>query len=79
MSLLKFKPEEARASQPTPVKELEIVEMSEAVTTALVDDGEADAPRERKSARARFGTNRIGSVSLPIELQNAIERVIDGM
>lgn len=77
MSLLKFKQEEGKVFRATEMKELEIIELNGTAELSLFDH-EGDGPRDRKSARARFGTNKIGSVSLPLELQSAIQRVIDG-
>lgn len=78
MSLLKFKTADGALPPPSPMRELEILGSSSLDSPPLSDNDGLDVGQDRKSARARFGTNKIGSVSLPLELQNAIQRVIDG-
>ena len=78
MSLLKFKPTDGGAVNTNAMKELEVLGSSNIDPPSLTDIDESDVRSDRKSARARFGTNKIGSVVLPQELQSAIQRVIDG-
>ena len=78
MSLLKFKPTDGGAVNTNAMKELEVLGSSSIDPPSLTDIDELDVRSDRKSARARFGTNKIGSVVLPPELQSAIQRVIDG-
>ncbi|EJD03728.1 Rsm22-domain-containing protein [Fomitiporia mediterranea MF3/22] len=79
MALLKHKPSEPAKNGSSSAKELEILEFDES-STERTEDGENDivTPKERKSARAAFGSRGIGSVFLPMELREAIEKVIGG-
>lgn len=80
MALLKHKPRENLDFGSTAAKELEVLEFDEASSEQIAEtEEETTAPRERKSPRAKFGSRNIGSVFLPAELYEAIERVIDGM
>ncbi|THV06574.1 hypothetical protein K435DRAFT_834233 [Dendrothele bispora CBS 962.96] len=66
-------------TSPTPLRELNVVpfdrsnEMS--LTQAEISDGDENE-LERKSPAALFGSQRIGAVILPVELQNAINVLI---
>lgn len=79
MSLLKHRPRE-NVGFGTPVaKELEILEFDEASTEQTMDGEEhVTGHKERKSTKAAFGSRGIGSVFLPMELREAIEKIIDG-
>ena len=78
MSLLKFKTADEGLLLPEPMAELEILGSSDMDSPSLFDNDETDIRQDRKSSRARFGTNKIGAVTLPLEMQTAIQRVIDG-
>lgn len=62
-------------------RELEVLEFDESWVEQGMDEDfpEETERRERKSARAAFGSRGIGSVYIPLELRDAIERVIHGM
>ncbi|KAI5124137.1 hypothetical protein M0805_000948 [Coniferiporia weirii] len=77
MALLKHKPRENGPTGPHAIRELEILEFDETLEERDIDDEtDVTAPKERKSVRAKFGSRSIGSVFLPVELRDAIERII---
>ncbi|THH04971.1 hypothetical protein EW145_g5134 [Phellinidium pouzarii] len=79
MALLRHKRGEKSATSPSTMRELEVVEFDETkpVEQNVEDDDEMSESKERKSARAKFGSNRIGSILLPAELRDAIDRIIN--
>lgn len=80
MALLKHKPRENIVASSSAVRELEVLDFDESIPERIAEDeDELKERRERKSARARFGSNGIGSVFLPTEIRDAIERIIDGI
>jgi len=83
MGSLKTKGRQVRFSDGTPTaKELEVLEYDETWEGHALasEDHEIEHPEstERKSFRATFGSHRIGSVYLPLEMRNAVDRVVDG-
>ncbi|KLO20780.1 Rsm22-domain-containing protein [Schizopora paradoxa] len=60
-------------------RELEELEYDETWEGSASEDHsvEESESTERKSARASFGSQRIGSVFLPLEMRNAVDRVVD--
>ncbi|KIY46340.1 hypothetical protein FISHEDRAFT_17830, partial [Fistulina hepatica ATCC 64428] len=65
--------------RPTHITELEALPRTAETSELVSYDGEADDDLDRKSPAALFGSARIGSVVLPVELQNAVDRVINSM
>ena len=79
MSLLKHKSNLKSSSDTPPIKELEVLDFDESSPERNMDYDGVPLRKERKSPQAKFGSNNIGSVTLPRELQYAIEGVIEGM
>ena len=81
MSVMSFKlqKKETVGTDPHSVRELEVLEFDQSWEQKSVDlDAPEDTGKQRKSARAAFGSNAIGSIFLPAELRDAIESVIQG-
>ncbi|KAH8119963.1 Rsm22-domain-containing protein [Phellopilus nigrolimitatus] len=79
MALIKHKPREKATTGTSAFRELEVLEFDETWPSQIVQEDEEEVmrPKERKSARAAFGSRGIGSVFLPAELRDAIERIIN--
>lgn len=81
MSLSSFKAQRNPLAGPSSnaPRELEILEFDQAWGSDTEDVVSLEeVKKERKSARALFGSHGIGSVFLPAELRDAIDRVIQG-
>lgn len=81
MGSLKLKGRQGRLSDGIPTaKELEVLDYDETWEGRGSEDHNTEhlEPTERKSSRAVFGGHRIGSVYIPLEMINAVDRVVDG-
>ena len=54
------------------------LEAEDVATPDPFDSWETQTRKERKSPAAAFGSNGIGSVTIPFELQDAIRSIISG-
>jgi hypothetical protein len=60
-------------------RELEVYEDSNGTRSMLHEDLDDDSAVSRKSPAAAFGSHGIGATVLPVELDNAITRLIEGL
>jgi hypothetical protein len=68
----------AGAAARTP-RELEVLGDSQLTAAAPEQEDEPDGRDARKSPAARFGSDGPGAVVLPLELENAITKLIEGL
>ncbi len=86
MSVARHKSRHTDSSGPVSPRELELYPNDPSISQGYLSSAELDAQDDnfdlkehRKSPAALFGSQRIGAVILPVELQNTISRLISGM
>lgn len=81
MSLQKVKHENRGEQDTNPMRELEVLESDRTWNEeTFLDQGEGPSERkERKSVRAAFGSRGIGSIAIPDQMRDVIEKIISGM
>ena len=83
MSLRRFSHKIRKESSTNSTRELEVLEFDETWSSEQsphnAEDQNPFERKERKSARAAFGSRGIGSVSIPNQMREAIENIINGV